>query len=274
VRTFASNRSRAAYAAVALASFLPVSADAQAAPEAGCLTAPLPARAASTPDPRSLALEDGRVLRVAGIESFALLHPDGVAADAALRARLRQLAEGSDLRIELLSAKKDRYGRLPAVVALADGRTLQEALLGEGLAIALTSGTTPCFTRFLAAEDEARRAERGFWAETALPKARPQALASRIGRFAIFEGRVVSVGIRRSATYLNFGERWSEDVSVEVRGRDRDLFNGGADLAGLEGRLVRVRGFLDERAGPRLVVRSPAQIEVLGKISETDGDRP
>ena len=245
-----------------------------AAAAADCLSAAEPARASSTPDPRSVALEDGRVLRLAGVESFALLHPDAAAADAALRSRLRALAEDVDLRVQALSQKQDRYGRIPAVLALPDGRTVQESLLGEGLAIASTTGSMPCFARFLAAEDEARRGERGFWAEASLPKARPQALAPRIGRFAIFEGRVVSVGIRRSATYLNFGERWSEDVSVEVRGRDRDLFDGPADLAGLEGQLVRVRGFLDERGGPRMIVRSPAQIEVLGKISEPDGERP
>lgn len=272
LRRFAARSSQAG-CAVLIACSIGLRAPLLAA-ETGCLSSSLPARVASIPDPRSVALDDGRVLRVAGIESFALLHPDGAAADAAMRDRLRALTDTPEIKLQVLSEKQDRYGRFPALLAQVDGRTIQEALLGEGVAIAVATSPTPCFARFLAAEDEARRAERGYWAETLLPKARPQALASRIGRFAIFQGRVVSVGIRRSATYLNFGERWSEDVTVEVRGRDRDLFTGAADLAGLEGQLVRVRGFVDERGGPRVIVRTPDQIEVLGKISEADGERP
>ena len=256
-------------AAVSVLSVLlgPAAAATAGAPD--CVGEIATAAIASVPDPRSLALKDNRVLRLAGIESFAVLHPDPAAADTALRSRIAELAGGADVRLQIVSERRDRYGRLPALVVLADGRLLQETLVGEGIAISLALGPPlPCFDRLLAAEDAARRSERGFWAQATVARARPEALSSRIGRFAIFEGRVVSVGIRRAATYLNFGEKWSEDVTVEVRGRDRDLFVGRADLAAMSGQRVRVRGFLEERSGPAMVVNWPAQVEVLGAAGE------
>jgi len=121
----------------------------------------------------------------------------------------------------------------------------------------------------LAAEDAARRQGRGFWTEAALLQARPQALALRVGRFAIFEGRVISVGTRRSRTYLNFGGRWSEDVTVEIEARHRERFGGEEELAELTGKRVRVRGFVENRAGPMAGVTSPMQIELLGEPLKT-----
>jgi endonuclease YncB( thermonuclease family) len=266
---------RTGLAAMSVVSVLlgPAAATTAVAPD--CVGETATAAIASVPDPRSLALKDNRVLRLAGIESFALLHPDPAAADTALLSRIAELAGGADLRLRIVSERRDRYGRLPALVVLGDGRLLQETLVGEGIAISLAFGPPlPCFGRLLAAEDAARRSERGFWAEAAVAQARPEALSSRIGRFAIFEGRVVSVGIRRAATYLNFGEKWSEDVTVEVRGRDRDHFVGRADLAAMSGQRVRVRGFLEERSGPAMVVNWPAQVEVLGAAGEPVDARP
>ena len=225
-------------------------------------------------DARALELGDGRVLRLAGIEPFDLLSAGGDQAAAELQGRLAELVKDAAVRIELLSQEPDRYGRLAALV-WAGGELVQDVAAREGLALAFASGAAlPCFEKILAAEAEARRARRGFWRKVRVPAAFPEALAARIGGFAIFEGRVLSVGNRRARSYLNFGRRWTEDVTVEIAEDDRALFGGEEGLAALAGRRVRVRGFLEEKGGPMLVLRSPMQIEALDPAKETSGHAP
>lgn len=230
---------------------------------AECLDRAEAVRAAEAADARSLKLGDGRLVRLAGIEPFDLLRPDLAEAEAALHARLSELAGAKALSVQLASGEPDRYGRLVALVAV-DGALVQEALAAEGLALAFAGGAPlACFDRILAAEEAARRAGRGFWAGVSLPRATPDALLQQVGHFVIFEGRVISVGNRSARTYLNFGYTWSEDVTVEIEAADRDGFGGEEALAALAGRKVRVRGFLEEKAGPMLALRSPMQLEVI-----------
>jgi endonuclease YncB( thermonuclease family) len=216
--------------------------------------------------PRSVALQDGRVLRLAGIESFALLLPQGDEADAALQRRLQALVAGRDVHVKLVAETADRHGRLPALIAVGDGPLVQEVLAREGLAVAFAAGDPiACFDNILAAEGDARTKGEGFWSLATIPVARPESLRPHTGRFAIFDGRVVSVGARRALTYLNFGLRWSEDVTVAIEARHRDRFGGDTKIADLTGRRVRIRGFVEERASPMVTVSTPMQIEVLGE---------
>lgn len=221
------------------------------------------AAAADPVDSRSIALTDGRVVRIAGMEPFSLLLADAEGVEEALRQKLSTLLSGRPLKVRSVSASPDRYGRIPALIAV-DGVLVQEVLAREGLAVAFADGEPlPCFSRLLAAEEEARRTGRGFWAAEPIRPARPAALDDRIGKFAIFEGRIVSVGNRRARTYLNFGDVWSRDVTAEVVARDRDRFGGEDALAALSGSTVRVRGYLEEKGGPMAAIRSPMQIEVI-----------
>ena len=247
----------------ALALVLAVLSGGAALAAEGCLEGAAEVHLAEIVDARSLRLDDGRVLRLAGIEPFDLLRPDLGDAKPALRRRLSQLAEAAPLSALLTSSDTDRYGRHPAMIA-ASGTLMQESLAGEGLAVAFAGGDAlPCFDRVLAAEDAARRSGRGFWTGEPLPAAAPEALRPRIGLFTIFEGEVLSVGKRSTRTYLNFGTYWSEDVTVEIDARDRGAFGGEPELAALAGRRLRVRGYLEEKAGPMMPVRSPMQLEIL-----------
>jgi endonuclease YncB( thermonuclease family) len=243
------------------------------------LSAARPVRAAECPsdwisaeartvvDARAILLHDERIVRLAGIEPFSLLRPGLGEAVSQLERRMRAALTGRRLGIHLTSGEADRHGRFPALVALEDGTLLQELVAREGLAVAFATGEEiPCFERILAAEDEARRAGRGFWTRFELPWARPERLAPFIGGFTIFEGLVVSVGNRRTRTYLNFGGRWTEDVTVEIEARDRERFGGESGLAALSGWRVRVRGYVEERRGPAILLRSPLQIEKLARV--------
>jgi hypothetical protein len=90
-------------------------------------------------------------------------------------------------------------------------------------------------------------------------------LAQR-GRFALVEGRVVSVRESGTVIYINFGRRWSEGFAVTVLKRnERNFTAAGLKLPALEGRRVRVRGWIEARGAagsPEITVDHPEQIEL------------
>ena len=217
-------------------------------------------------DARTLALASGQLIRLAGIETFTALLDGADAAEAAMTRRAAEHLAAGRPSLRLLSSETDRRGRHAALL-FVQGVALQERLVAEGLALVVPDRATPadCLARWLAAETAARRAGAGFWAQ---PQAQvlwaaPEHLSGRIGRFAIVNGLVLSVGTRRNRTYLNFGTKWSEDVTIEIESRDRDRFGGASVLEALAGRVVRVRGFVEDKAGPMIRLHWPAQIEIL-----------
>ncbi|MHA1190233.1 MAG: hypothetical protein ACTSSQ_07230, partial [Alphaproteobacteria bacterium] len=93
-----------------------------------------------------------------------------------------------------------------------------------------------------------------FWRDsgvTILPS-NPAILSLHIGRYAIIEGEVLTVGNRKNRTYLDFGERWSEDFKVEIDQKDRKRFGGSAALEAYAGRIVQIRGTLQSKRGPMI----------------------
>ena len=158
----------------------------------------------------------------------------------------------------------DRYGRVRAHLFRNDVH-VQEALIREGLAFAHpVRETEACARRLLLAEREARVRRRGVWRTRRVERAADPALRSRVGRFAIVEGRVRSVGARRRTVYLNFGQRWTTDFTVSAARRDlKDELLGRLEAA--TGSRVRVRGFLEERGGPLIRLHDKAQIEWLDR---------
>ena len=59
---------------------------------------------------------------------------------------------------------------------------------------------------------------------------------------------------------MNFGRRWSEALTVTISKRnERNFAAAGLDPKRLENRRVRVRGWIEERNGPRIEAASPEQ---------------
>ncbi|HEY5380536.1 MAG TPA: thermonuclease family protein [Pseudolabrys sp.] len=228
------------------------------------LTAFEEVQAVAVRDGRTLVLTDGREVRLWGIETF-----------PAARAGLQRLAGDKTLRLEWFAvapgsdAHTDRYGRLVAFAVLSDsGQMLQQALLSEGAAlVSVRIGNKSCAETLLAVEREAREARRGLWAD---PNFAPLAaenlpqLAAARGHFALVEGRVLSVRESGATIYVNFGRRWTRDFTVTVSKRQRRTFAAaGIDLGKLEGRHIRVRGFIEQRSGPIVEATAPEQIELI-----------
>lgn len=209
----------------------------------------------------TITLDDGRVVRLAGIEPS-----ENVATPPAGTAvTLKRLAT---------SAETDRYGRLAAhVFTEVDGmeRWLQSDLVGGGLArVAARVGDAGCAKALWAREQSARNAKLGLWAEPyyVIGKAEePLEVLKQRGRFALVEGRVLSVRENGSTIYVNFGRRWSEDFTVTIAKRNEKLFAAaGLTPRALDGRRVRVRGWIEERGGPWVEAARPEQIEVLAGL--------
>jgi endonuclease YncB( thermonuclease family) len=234
-------------------------ASGRAAAQDQCQPAPLgSAEVTAVRDGRTLMLADGRELRLAAIEAA----DDGGAA-------LRALTAGRALRLGKLGAERDRYGRLVALAFAGDAaQSLQQLLLAQGAArVSARIGDKACAAVLLAAEKEARDAHRGLWAD---PNFAPLAaenlsgLRAKAGHFALVEGKVLSVRTSGPTIYLNFGYRWTRDFSVVIPRRSQGNFAaGGVEPKGLEGRRVRVRGWIDRRSGPVIEADGPEQIELI-----------
>ena len=219
-------------------------------------------RVAAVIDARSFRLQDGREVRLAGIEPIASTKADRAAALSAAIA-------GRDVTLHGDDDSPDRYGRQPAFVYLAGSETpVQSILLAQGEALVSADVTDKdCAGILNAAEAEARRARRGFWADAAAIKnaESPGDISAGIGQFMVAEGKVWSVRQAGATTYLNFGRNWTRDLAVTISRRMLPAFEAaGIVLKSLENRRIRVRGWVEARGGPRIEVLHVGQIELVG----------
>jgi len=224
----------------------------------------------SVTDERTLRLADGSEVRLAGLETIVDAGDTAQAEALARRAKaeLERLTRGT---VAIQTFGEDRYGRRLALAALADDRsgpTVQERLISSGFALtAVRNPVSGCISRFLAAERRAREAHLGLWANRHYVQReaeRPESVRLVQGRFALVQGRVVSVNDRGAIVYVNFGRRWSEDFTVTIVKRNAGNFAAaGFDPRTLTGRQVRVRGWVGERGGPWIEAVGPEQIEII-----------
>ncbi|MEH2511733.1 endonuclease YncB(thermonuclease family) [Nitrobacteraceae bacterium AZCC 1564] len=206
-------------------------------------------------------LDDGREVRLAGIEP----PPD----DAAIATELlTSLVAGRDVSLSGEDDQPDRYGRQRAFVSLRNPPLLVQAeLLRQGTVMAYPPGRDQdCSRDLLAAENTARTARRGIWGSSAALKnaERPDDILAGIGRFLVVEGKVLSARQAGATFYVNFGRRWTRDFAVTISRRIMPSFeSAGLDLKSLVNKRVRVRGWVEKHGGPRMEMVRPSQIELL-----------
>jgi endonuclease YncB( thermonuclease family) len=226
-------------------------------------------------DGRNFLLADGREIRLAGIEVPFLpsAGESGARAEAgrAARAALVDLIGGQTVELRRNGAAADRYGRLlaHAYFTADDGRELSAAheMLGRGFAqVGPQVGDRACAEDLWARERTARAGKLGLWGEPYYVVMGAQRLAEQKaepGQFSVVEGKVLSVRESGGTIYMNFGRKWSEALTVTISKRnERNFAAAGVDVRRLENRLVRVRGYIEERNGPRIEASRPEQIEI------------
>jgi endonuclease YncB( thermonuclease family) len=245
---------------------------AQACDAAAFATAAAAARGAGARDGRTVLLEDGREVRLAG-----LVIP-GAAPKRDRDAGTRALADrvtGQELHLietGTPGASRDRYGRLHAWVWLKNDRhSLQQTLIADGQAMlaGAAAGATPpasCASALHEAEQSARNTGTGLWANPAAIKnaESPGQIVPLVGQFTVVEGQVRSIREAGGTLYVNFGRRWITGFAVPLSGKDvKVLEAAGLQPRAWEKRRIRVRGWVEFRGGPRMAVNHPGQVEVL-----------
>jgi endonuclease YncB( thermonuclease family) len=255
---------RAGTFAVALAAQLTCNAPLQAR-EAPCMGERVgEGRVTVIIDARTFRLQDGREVRLAGVEDTA----SGLAAKPEQRTALEALMAGRDVVLHG-SPKEDRYGRLTAFAFVRDRNELIQARMIEDghllVTAAIEDGDCARFLR--SREARARQAKHGIWLEPAALKNTEMTgdILAMVGQFVVAEGRVDSVREAGATLYINFGRRWTQDFAVTISRRNMAAFEAaGVPLKSLERRRVRVRGWVEQRGGPRIHASWAGQIEVVG----------
>ncbi|MCY4406326.1 MAG: thermonuclease family protein [Rhodospirillaceae bacterium] len=228
------------------------------------------ARVVEVVDGSTVLLDDGERVRLAGIEA-----PKHIAGDAAsgmellaetARRTLARLVQGRRVGLATGGVPRDRYGRLRAhLVRSDDGTWIQGALLAAGLArVHSLVDDRAAVAEMLVIEQRARAAGLGIWSQPRYRVRTADQANDGLNSFQLVEGRVKAAAVVRGRGYLNFGDDWREDFTVSIGPRDRRRFESdGIAIEDYEGRLVRVRGWVDSFNGPMIEATHPEQIEVL-----------
>jgi len=256
-----------ALAAFALGAFLvsvfPLQADSDCVADGARSTVHL----AKVIDGDTLALSDGRRVRLIGVNTPELGGGSAAAQPGAQRARqFSQDFLAAANRIEIVTGGTDRYGRTLAHVYRNDGDNLEVALLRAGLAqhvvVPPNVSLAPCLGR---AEQEARRARAGLWAEAAFAPLDVSRLVAGANGYHLLRGRVSAVKKSRASWWVEVDGR----VSLRVARDDQHYFDW-AKLEALSGREVEVRGWLIWRDRVRgghppwmMALRHPEVLQVL-----------
>ncbi|HTM78016.1 MAG TPA: thermonuclease family protein, partial [Devosia sp.] len=217
-------------------------------------------------DGDTVVLDNGMVVRMIGTQAPKLAlgregfesWPKAEAAKAALVA----MVLNKSVRLGYGGAEIDRYERALAhvfVTAPEGAVWAQQQMIAAGMARVYSfPDNRACLDQLFAAEGRARLAGLGIWSDpyySVRAADRPGDVLARAGHYELVEGRVLLADQSGGRVYLNFGRFWKEDFTAVIEAPGLRLFAGaGVDPLGLEGALVRIRGWVDDRDGPRIEV--------------------
>lgn len=226
-----------------------------------------------------LALKDGRILHLAGIDPPRPT-PQSPQRDMEARDALAAALRGRTVTLVPLAQKPDRWGRVPAF-AFAEGIGETESSIGlfllrKGLArVRPQAEIHACRKAWLAAEAAARGATLGLWADPyyAIIAAEDlSAFAEKAATDVIVEGRLKAAIRGKTGLRLEFATKSVSQgeegrrFSVIILQRNLRIFDQAEmKFETLIGRALRVRGLLDMRYGPQIEVANPDEIEVSDK---------
>lgn len=235
-------------------------------------------------DSRTLKLDDGTELRLASVltpTSFdSATTPENWPAETAAIQFLTHQTLHRNIAISLSQPPRDRYARRVGHAMLLPPRSepsastsqntwLQALLVESGharVAVATATDST-CARQLLRLEAQAEAAERGLWSQSVYQPKRAEdvfTLNRFRSTFQIVEGVVHRVAVLRNTAYLNFSPDRKRNFSVRLSLRmlkQSGLTSGW--LRTLMKSPVRIRGWLEKRNGPMIMVWRMDQIELL-----------
>lgn len=221
-------------------------------------------------DGDTLRLEDGRKLRLVGINTPEMARGKRIAQPGAEEAarRLRQIIDESDgmIHIRFAEDRYDRYDRILAHIYTPPGNSIGATLIEEGHAAAITvppnAWNADCYYD---AEQQARDEQLGIWQTYSLGPTLATDLDRDTRGFQIVRGRVVRVGHSRSATWLNL----EGDVALRISEADKYYFPE-TNWDALEGQTVEARGWIyTHKDQLRIKIRHPRTLSIIPDIENT-----
>ena len=174
----------------------------------------------------------------------------------------------SNQRVKLVTydRKYDKYGRLLADAYLEDGRWVNLEFIKAGVAHIYTfPDNRRDVSALLAAETKARQEKKGLWKYPRWNIKNGQKCCEKedLARFQVIEGTIYDVTTHKGMIYLNFGENWRTDFTVEINRKAQELFGKNWNFEGLRGKEVQVRGFVKPVNGALISLTHPEQLVVL-----------
>lgn len=236
-------------------------------------------------DGDTIRLEDGRSVRLIGINTPELAHhhqalePMAKEARRALISLLEKnrpksdLNTGSNIKVGLRYGvvRKDRYGRTLAHVFTENGKSIEAALLSSGMGAHIVIPPNDWHTGcYQAAEREARQTKKGVWRSIYRPI--PVATLPHNTRgFRVISGRVLRVGESRRSFWLDFSRRVDkrprEGVAVRISRKDMHYFKQWQPRD-LKNRRIIVQGWLYPYKKQLVMqLRHPSDVEIVAKGS-------
>lgn len=223
-------------------------------------------------DGETLALDDGRQLRLIGALAP---RPSDVGAAAgnwppenATRVALAALVEGRSVTLWHDARQSDRYGRVLAH-AMIGSTWLQGTLVARGLARAYgRPGVDACSEALVRLERHAREDGLGLWGNATYGV---RAASRGDWQRALHSFQIVSATVRRVSrgsrdVYVTLGSRGGGAYPLAaVVAANRSDLTGGIVPRRLVGRRVLVRGWIEQRRGPVIVIDSKGQLELLDR---------
>ncbi|MGB9152085.1 MAG: thermonuclease family protein [Alphaproteobacteria bacterium] len=199
-----------------------------------------------------ISLKDGRVLRLAGIKAAG---PDAAAF-------LESAIVGHNLVLQ--DAAGDRYGRISATVFIeGQNQSIENAMLRAGNAFVYpATGDDARLEDMLNLEHTARQEKRGYWADH--PDTSADNAETLYGKYGFVSGTITKAERVKNKVFLNFGADWRTDFTIAIAAHDLRAFKkADLDPLTLQGKKLRVRGWVKREFGPMITVTDPHQVELL-----------
>lgn len=221
-------------------------------------------------DPLRIRLQDGRIIQLTGLEIPGLEASDPGDQATQTFEWLKKTVEKK--QVTFYQTKHESEGRrnrmghyLGHIETREDKIWIQGAYLLNGWAHVQPSPLhTEMATQMLNLQSRAMENKRGLWAEEKQAVLNPDNATEKMNSWAIVEGKIVKTAMSNNTVYLNFGDDWRKDFTIGVEPEiRRQLSKKQISAIDLQGRHIRVYGWIESYNGPFIKLSNAAWLEIL-----------
>lgn len=217
----------------------------------------------------TLGLANGSQIRLHQIDIPDHFRPDPGPLAAQAKAVMNEKFQNSKIRILSKVGQrapvKNRLDQFVAHIENQDDIWAQALLISNGLARVIPDPELPLTTSYLIELEAQARAEKiGLWGNPLYQIHTPETVQESAWHMQIIEGVVKKVATIKNNTYLNFGDDWRKDFTIQINAALRRQYSqDGISLEAFQGQKVQVRGYVEAYNGPLIKLKSPSHLLVL-----------